>query len=168
MATPDAKNPFSATRAQRPADERLYLDDLKVGQRFLSSTIELDKASIIEFAQKFDPQPFHLDEQLAQHTLFQGLAASGWHTAALTMRLLVGGGLPIAGGIVGVNVELEWPRPTRPGDVLYVESEIVDVRPSQTRPTRGVVTARGETRNQRNEVVQRIQVKLIVPRRPSG
>src|SRR5260370_42047923 len=148
MATPDAKNPFSATPAQRPAGERLYLDDLKVGQRFLSSTIELDKASIIEFAQKFDPQPFHLDEQLAQHSLFQGLAASGWHTAALTMRLLVGGGLPIAGGSIGAGGEIAWPRPTRPGDILRVESEVMAVTPSRSRPDRGMVTVRSETKNQ--------------------
>jgi acyl dehydratase len=146
--------------------ERLYLDDLKVGQRFVSASCAVDKERMIDFAAEFDPQPFHLDEELAKGTLFRGLAASGWHTAALTMRLLVDGGLPIAGGLIGAHVEIDWPSPVRPGDILRVDSEILEVIPSQTRPDRGTVTARGETRNQRDEIVQVTKVKLIVARRP--
>src|SRR5882724_6337812 len=102
-------------------DEVYYLDDLQVGQRFTSGRLEIDADQIMAFAQQFDPQPFHLDDEAARGTMFGGLAASGWHTAALTMRLQVCGGLPLAGGIVGRRGEIEWPRPTRPGDVLYVE-----------------------------------------------
>lgn len=144
----------------------LYLEDLYPGQRFTSGSHTVEVAEIKAFAKQFDPQPFHLDEEAAQDTLFAGLAASGWHTAALSMRLQVEGGLPIAGGIVGVNGEISWPRPTRPGDMLHVESEVLEVRPSRSRPDRGMVTVRGETRNQRGEVVQSFTGKLFVPRRP--
>ena len=143
----------------------LYLDDLHTGQRFTSGTYALDEAQIIEFAREFDPQPFHLDAAAAKRTLFDGLAASGWHTAAITMRLNVDGRLPIAGGLVGLGGEIAWPKPTRPGDVLHVESEVVEVAPSRSRPDRGTVTVRSETRNQRGEVVQVTTVKLLVPRR---
>jgi len=146
------------------ADQRLYLDDLAVGQRFASAGHALDEQQIRSFASQFDPQPFHLSEETAKDTLFGGLAASGWHTAALTMRLLVGS-LPIAGGIVGVGGEIGWPRPTRPGDVLRVESEIVEIAPSRSRPDRGMVTLRSETRNQRGEILQNLTAKLVVPRR---
>jgi acyl dehydratase len=145
-------------------DQRLYLDDLAVGQRFASAGHALDEQQIRSFASQFDPQPFHLSEESAKDTLFGGLAASGWHTAALTMRLLVGS-LPIAGGIVGVGGEIGWPRPTRPGDVLQVESEIVEIAPSRSRPDRGLVTLRSETRNQRGEILQNLTAKLVVPRR---
>ena len=148
------------------ASQLLYLDDLHVGQRFASGTASLDERAITEFARQFDPQPFHLDGEAAKRSLFGGLAASGWHTAAVTMRLNVGGGLPIAGGIVGLGGELSWPKPTRPGDVLRVESEVVEVSPSRSRPDRGTVTVRSETRNQRDEVVQIATMKLLVPRRP--
>src|SRR5215471_7060131 len=103
----------------------LYLEDLHVGQRFISDTYKIDQAGITSFAAEFDPQPFHLDRAAAQASVFGGLAASGWHTAAVTMRLLVNGGLPLANGIIGLGGELTWPRPTRPGDTLRVESEIV-------------------------------------------
>jgi acyl dehydratase len=146
-------------------DKRLYLDDLHVGQRFTSGTHALDEHQIKTFAAQFDPQPFHLDEEAASDTVFGGLAASGWHTAAITMRLLVGGGLPIAGGLVGVGGEIGWPNPTRPGDILHVESEVVEVTPSRSRPDRGMVTVRSETRNQRGEVVQTLTANLVVPRR---
>jgi acyl dehydratase len=146
--------------------ERLYLDDLHVGQRFMSGTHAVDEDQIMRFAREFDPQPFHLDGDAARDTLFVGLAASGWHTAAITMRLLVDGGAPIAGGIVGLGGEISWPRPTRPGDVLQVESEVVHVAPSRSRPDRGIVTIRSETRNQRGDVVQLFVAKVVVPRRP--
>jgi acyl dehydratase len=147
---------------------RLYLEDLAVGRRFTSATHAIDAAQIKAFAGQFDPQPFHLDEKKAKGTLFAGLAASGWHTAAITMRLLVESGLPLAGGIIGAGGEISWPRPTRPGDVLRVVSEIEQVTPSRSRADRGTVRVRSETRNQRDEVVQVLIANLIVPRRASS
>ena len=143
----------------------LYLDDLQVGQRFTSGSHAIDERQITAFAHEFDPQPFHLDGEAAKETLFRGLAASGWHTAAITMRLNVQGGLPLAGGIVGMGGELAWPHPTRPGDVLHVESEVLEVKPSRSQPDRGIATIRSETKNQRGEVVQLCTMKLFVPRR---
>ena len=128
----------------------------------------MDEAQIKAFAGQFDPQPFHLDDATAKDTLFAGLAASGWHTAAITMRLLVDGGAPIAGGVVGAGGEIAWPKPTRPGDILQVKSEILDVTPSRSRPDRGMVTMRSETFNQRGEIVQTLTAKLVVPRRPAA
>ena len=151
------------TTVQRTS-ELLYLDDLHVGRRFTSGTHALDERQITAFAREFDPQPFHTDHEAAKATVFHGLVASGWHTAAITMRLQVNGGLPIAGGIVGLGGEVAWPTATRPGDVLHVESEVVEVVPSRSRPDRGRVTVRSETRNQRGEVVQTATVKLLVPR----
>jgi acyl dehydratase len=145
-----------------------YLEDLHVGQRFASGAHAVDEAQIKAFAGQFDPQPFHLDEATAKHTMFAGLAASGWHTAAITMRLLVDGGAPIAGGVIGAGGEIAWPKPTRPGDILQVKSEILDVTPSRSRPDRGMVTVRSETFNQRGEIVQTLTAKLIVPRRPAA
>jgi acyl dehydratase len=147
------------------SDNRLYFDDLQIGQRFTSRAYVVDEEQIKSFARLFDPQPFHLDHEAAKNSLFSGLAASGRHTAAITMRLLVEGGLPLAGGVIGAGGELDWPNPTRPGDTLQVESEVLEVRPSQSRPDRGVATVRSLTRNQRNEVVQRLTAKLIVGRR---
>jgi acyl dehydratase len=151
--------------AECGTQERLYLDDLAVGRRFTSKTHAVDAAQIKAFAAQFDPQPFHLDEAAAQDTLFAGLAASGWHTAAMTMRLLVESGLPLMGGIVGAGGEISWPKPTRPGDVLHVVSEIEEIVPSRSRPDRGMVRVRSETRNQRDEIVQVLIAKLVVPRR---
>jgi len=148
-------------------DEIYYLEDLYVGQRFTSGRLEVDADQIRAFAEQFDPQPFHLDDEAAKSTLFGGLAASGWHTAAITMRLNVCGGLPIAGGIVGRRGTIEWPRPTRPGDVLHVESEVVSIETSATHPDRGRVTVRSETRNQGEEIVQIATMTLVVPRRRS-
>ena len=146
----------------------LYLDDLSPGQRFTSATHQLDSRQLIAFAAQFDPQPFHLDENAAADTFFGGLAASGWHTAAITMRLLVTSGPAVAGGIVGAGVEVSWPKPTRPNDRLHVESEIIDVAPSRSRPERGTVTMRSETRNQHGDVVQLMIGRLVVPRRVEG
>ena len=144
--------------------EPLYLDDLVVGQRFTTRSHEIDAAQIVAFARQFDPQAFHLDDEAARETLFGGLAASGWHTAAITMRLLVGDGAPFAGGIVGAGAEVSWPGPTRPLDVLRVVSEVVDITPSRSKP-RGIVTLRSETLNQHGEVRQLMISKLVVPRR---
>ena len=145
---------------------KLYLEDLAVGQRFESVTHEMTAEAIKRFGAEFDPQPFHLDEEAAVDSLFGGLAASGWHTASVTMRLLVEGGAPIAGGVIGAGGEVTWPRPTRPGDVLQVTSEILEIKPSRSRPDRGMVTVRSETRNQKGETVQVMVSKLVVPRRP--
>jgi acyl dehydratase len=144
-----------------------YLDDLQVGDRFTSAEYALDEAQIKAFAAEFDPQPFHLDHEAAKASLFGGLAASGWHTAAITMRLLVGGGLPLAGGIIGAGGEISWPKPTRPGDVLHVETEVLSVTPSRSRPERGMVVVRSETRNRQGDGLQLSVYKLVVPRRPA-
>ena len=147
-------------------DDLLYLDDIRVGQRFSSASHAMDEAQIKAFAAQFDPQPFHLDEHAARNSLFGGLVASGWHTAAITMRLLVSGGAPIAGGLVGAGAEISWPQPTRPGDILQVDSEVVGVRQSRSRPDQGMVSIRSETHNQRGEIVQVLTAKLLVPKRP--
>src|SRR5215218_3811006 len=118
--------------------QQLYLDDLDVGQRFKSGSYLMEAARIKEFAAEFDPQPFHLDETAAEASVFRGLAASGWHTAAVTMRLMTGS-VPLAGGLVGVGGEIAWPRPTRPGDTLHLESEIAEIRESKSKPDRGIV-----------------------------
>lgn len=143
----------------------LYLDDLQAGHRFTSAEHVLDEAQIKAFATQFDPQSFHLDHEAAKASLFGGLAASGWHTAAITMRLLVCGGLPFAGGIIGAGGEISWPKPTRPGDVLHVDTEVVSVTPSRSRPDRGMVVVRSETRNQHGDVLQHSVYTLVVPRR---
>lgn len=148
-------------------DGRLYLDDLTIGQRFASAERVLDKAQITAFATAFDPQPFHLDDAAAKGTLFGGLAASGWHTAAVTMKLLVES-LPIAGGIIGAGGEIAWPRPVRPGDALHVETEVIDISRSKSRRDRGSATLRSETRNQRGEVVQATTIRIIVPARQAA
>lgn len=145
----------------------LYFDDLSVGRKFTSGTKLVDAAEIKAFARQFDPQPFHLDEETAKPTFFKGLAASGWHTMAMTMKLMVEGGLPVAGGIVGAGGEINWPQPTRPGDVLQVFSEVIEARPSKSRPDRGMVTVRSETRNQRGEVLQVLVAKLVAPKAPA-
>lgn len=144
----------------------LYLEDFTVGQRFVSATHRIDADQIKAFASRFDPQPFHSDEVAAQTSFFKGLAASGWHTAAITMSLLVKSDMPIAGGLIGAGGEISWPRPTRPGDVLQVESEILAVTPSRSRPERGTITVKSETRNQNGEVVQVLTSKMLVWRRP--
>jgi len=152
----------------RTDSEQLYLDDFQVGQRFASASHALDEVQIKAFAGQFDPQPFHLDEQTASKSLFGGLAASGWHTASITMRLLVTSGMPVAGGVIGAGCEINWPIPTRPGDVLTVESEVLKVSPSRSRPDRGIVTIRSKTHNQAGEIVQEMTSKLVVFRRPDS
>jgi acyl dehydratase len=148
--------------------ERLYLEDLHEGQRFVSASREITAAEIKAFAAEFDPQPFHLDEAAAERSFFGGLAASGWYTAALTMRLLVDGGLPLAGGVIGASGQLSWPRATRPGDVLHVEAVIEKITPSRSRPDRGMLTVRLETRNQRGETAQLFVVSVLAFRRPAA
>jgi acyl dehydratase len=145
----------------------LYFEDLHIGHRFVSVTHLIDEIQIKDFAAQFDPQPFHLDADAAKDSLFKGLVASGWHTAAISMRLLVTSALPIAGGIIGMGAEIVWPHPTRAGDTLHVESEIQNLRRSRSRAGRGIATVRSETLNQRSEVVQVLTAKLVVPCRDS-
>jgi acyl dehydratase len=154
-----------ADTTDRP--NRRYLDDFATGQRFESGPLTLSADAIMAFARSFDPQPFHTDPEAARDTLFAGLAASGWHTAAVTMRLLVDSGFgDIAGGMIGRGIEgLGWPRPVRPGDTLRVFSEIVEVRRSASRPDRGTVRMKSETRNQNGEIVQEMTATLMVPAR---
>lgn len=142
-----------------------YFDDFAVGQRFETGTYTLDSEELFEFARRYDPQPFHLDAEAAARSVFRGIAASGWHTAALTIKLLVESDLAIAGGIVGRVIEtLEWPRPVRAGDTLVVRSEVLDVSASRGRPG-GKVRMRSETLNQEGEVVQAMTALLLVPSR---
>jgi acyl dehydratase len=143
----------------------VYLEDLRVGQQFTSGTYLMEESAIKAFAAAFDPQPFHLDEAAGRATIFGGLAASGWHTAAATMRLLVTGGLPFATGLIGLGGEISWPRPTRPGDTLRVESEILAILPSRSKPTQAIVTVRSITFNQNAEEVQLLTSKILVYKR---
>ena len=146
-----------------------YLEDFAVGQTFGSGRLTVNADQIKAFAAAFDPQPFHLDEGAARQTFFKGLAASGWHTAALTMRLLVESDLKPAGGVIGAGFdEFRWPLPVRPGDELRVESEVLDVRPSKSRPNQGLIKVRTTTLNQRGEAVQIHVGNLLVPRRPAS
>jgi acyl dehydratase len=144
----------------------LYLDDFAVGQRFLTGKLIVEAAQIKTFAAEFDPQPFHLDERTAETSIFRGLAASGWHTAALTMRLIVDSDFKPAGGIIGAGLEeFRWPNPVRPGDQIHVECEVLDVRSSKSRPTQGLLKVRNTTLNQNGAAVLVQVVNLVVPRR---
>jgi acyl dehydratase len=146
-----------------------YLEDFTAGQKFGGAErVRVDAARIKSFAAEFDPQQFHLDESAARASIFRGLAASGWHTAAMTMKLLVASELKPAGGIVGAGFdEFRWPTPVRPGDELRVESEVLEVRPSKSRPDQGLIKVRTTTLNQRDETVQVNVGTLLVPRRPT-
>jgi acyl dehydratase len=152
--------------ASKSALNALFLDDLHVGQRFSSGSHTIDEVQIKAFAAQFDPQSF--DGEAAKATLFGALAASGWHTAAITMKLLVESGLPLRGGIIGSGGEISWPKPTRPGDALTVFSEIEDVTPSRSRPDRGMIRVRNETRNQHGDIVEILIANLVVPRRSAA
>lgn len=146
----------------------LYFEDLAVGQTYATGSRTMDLESIRAFAAEFDPQPFHLDEAAARSSVFGALVASGWHTAAVAMRLMVDGELRVAGGLVGLGLEeLRWPRPVRPGDTIRVASEVLELRESRSRPDRGLVRVRNTTRNQDGEPVMVHVVTMIVPRRPS-
>ena len=149
-------------------DERggLYLEDVKVGQTFTSETYVMDSPRLKAFAAEFDPQPFHIDETAAKESVFQGLAASGWHTATVAMRLLATSGPRFANGILGLGAEISWPRPTRPGDTLHLDTEIAEITPSRSKPDRGIVTIRSTMLNQNSETVYVLKAKLLVPKRP--
>jgi acyl dehydratase len=145
---------------------KYFFEDFVVGQVFATGRLQVDTDQIKSFAKQFDPQPYHLDEEAAQKSPFRGLAASGWHTAALTMRLMVDGDFKPAGGILGVGFDaLSWPKPVRPGDELHAKSEILEVRPSKSRPDRGTIRVRTTTYNQNDEAVQQFTGNLLVPRR---
>jgi acyl dehydratase len=143
-----------------------YLEDFAAGQTFGSGQLRVDNERIKSFAAEFDPQPFHLHEEAARNSVFQGLAASGWHTAALTMRLLVESEFKPAGGVIGAGFdEFRWPRPVRPGDELHLKIEVLEARPSKSRPDQGLIKVRTTTLNQNDEAVQVNVGNLIVPRR---
>ena len=164
-----AAEPRSRTRGKHVVisdDQKLYLEDLYVGQRFISDTYVMEEERIKEFAAEFDPQPFHLDAAAGNASVFRGLVASGWHTAAVAMRLLVTGGAPIANGLIGFGGEVAWPKPTRPGDTLQIESEVLEIRTSQSKPQQGTVTVRSTMHNQNGEAVYVLTAKLLVFRRP--
>jgi acyl dehydratase len=144
----------------------VYLDDLVPGMRISNGPVTVGADEIRAFATQFDPQPFHLDAEAAAGSFFGGLAASGWHTAAIGMRLLVTGGPRLAGGYIGAGGELGWTRPVYAGDSLTLDAEIVEIRTSRSRPERGIVTMRSELRNQRGEVVYKLLARMMVPRRP--
>ena len=147
-----------------PTEQKLYLDDIVVGQEFQSREQRVEADQIVAFAAQYDPQPFHTDAEAARATFFQGLAASGWHTMGITMNLLVRS-VPFAHGIIGAGAEISWPRPTRPGDVLHVKSKVIEIRPSQSKPDRATVILESLTYNQDGEVAQKLVSKLIAFRR---
>lgn len=144
--------------------KKLYLDDLTVGREFRSGEQSLDAEQIVAFASQFDPQPFHLDAEAAKGTFFQGLAASGWHTMAVTMKLIVES-VPFADGIIGTGGEISWPRPTRPGDTLHVRSKVLEIAPSRSKPDRAIVTVECLTFGQDNELRQKFTTKLVAFRK---
>jgi acyl dehydratase len=145
----------------------LYLDDLTPGRRFVTASQMLDEAGIIAFAAQFDPQYFHLDSEAAKDSLFGGLVASGWQVAGISMRLLVAA-MPISGGIIGTRGEIEWRRPSRPGDTLSVSAEVLSATPSKSRPDRGTAVVRMDTRNQSGETVQTATMTIVVRRRAAS
>ncbi len=147
------------------SDERLYLEDLAPGGKFSGGPVVMTEEAIIAFAKEFDPQPFHTDPEAAKSTVFKGLAASGWHTAAATMRMIVDGAMPFVGGSVGFGVEVSWLRPVRPGDELSVQVEILEIVPSSSKPNQAVVTVRTATINQNGETVQLMTSKNLAFRR---
>ena len=150
-----------------PPPRACYLEDLAVGQRYAGGTALVDAAAIKAFAAAFDPQPFHLDDHAAKTSIFGGLVASGWHTMALTMRMLVDGERRSLWGLVGLGADqLRWPRPVFPGDVLGAEWEVLEVRPSSTKPDRGTARLGITTRNQRGEIVLSLVTTILLPRRP--
>ncbi len=143
-----------------------YFEDLADGHKFVSPSLPIDADAITAFAAAFDPQPFHLDDEAARHTMFAGLAASGWHTASLSMRLCLASDFRPAGGILGIGGELSWLKPVRPGDALHVEIEVMETRLSRSRPGQGIVKVRVTTLNQHGEAVQTFTPTLFVDHRP--
>ena len=147
-------------------DELHYLEDFQVGQQWTSESVTVTAEEIKTFAAQFDPQVFHLDETQAEHTFFRGLAASGWHTAAITMRLLVGCGMKPAAGTIGAGVDdLKWPLAVRPGDTLHLEVEVLEIKSSRSKPERGIVRVQMRTLNQHGQAVQTCTANVVTPSR---
>ena len=140
--------------------EKQYLEDLQIGDKWVSREYPLTSDDIKAFASDYDPQPFHLDEEAAKDTFFQGLAASGWQTASITMRLMVET-IPIATGLIGAGGEINWPRPTRSDDSLHIVAEVIEIKPSRSKPDRGIITVQIDTLNQNNEPVQQFTCKMV-------
>ncbi|MGW3483982.1 MaoC/PaaZ C-terminal domain-containing protein [Rhodococcus indonesiensis] len=155
--------PVTTPRAIRP--DGLWLDDLAVGQRFVSEPYEVTKEAIVAFASDFDPQPYHLDSVAAAGTFFDGLVASGWHTAAITMRLLVQA-FPVATGLIGADGHLTWPSAVIAGDIVHVEAVIEKLVPSRSRPDRASIMLFYQTKNQHDEVRHQSTLRMLAWRRP--
>ena len=153
---------------ERTGGALLYFEDVQIGQAFRTASCIVTAEEIRAFAAQFDPQPFHVDADVARASMFGGLIASGWHTAAITMRLMLDGGPRFVNGSVGLGAELTWRRPVRADDRLHVVGEVIDTQPHQGRPDRGRVIMRVETRNQHDEVVQLQTARVLVPRRPQA
>jgi len=145
-----------------------YLHDFSVGQVFIAGPLEVTADEIKQFAQRYDPQPFHLDEAAAEASFFKGLAASGWMTGSLSMRLLTECGLNIPGGLIGAGVELSWPRPTFAGDVIRLETTVLELLPSRSKPDRGMIRIQSRTLNQREEEVMIMTARVLAPVRPDA
>jgi len=159
--------PAGASTAPKPIrDDGLWLDDLAEGMTFRSETYEVTRAEVTEFASRYDPQLYHLDDERARGTFFDGLAASGWHTAAVTMRLFATSGAPLATGVIGTDITLQWPSATRPGDILHLAITVDKIIPSGSRPDRASVIWSYQTLNQHGEVRQQTTARSIVWRRP--
>jgi len=146
------------------ARQALYLEDLAIGMKFNGGPETLTEAEIIAFAKSYDPQPFHTDPEAAKHTVFRGLAASGWHTMGLTMRMLVEA-VPLAGGLIGFGGEIAWPKPARPGDELFLECEIIGITPSRSKPTQAVISLKSTTKDQNRDAVQILTSKNLAFKR---
>jgi acyl dehydratase len=158
---------MSPVEPNEPNKPILYLEDLHIGQRFTAGPHLMTEERIKSFASEFDPQPFHLDDEAARPTVFQGLAASGWHTAAVAIKLMVESEMRFSSGLVGFGGELSWPKPTRPGDLLRLEAEVLQISPSRSKPQQGVVTVRNSLFNQAGETVYVLTAKILAFRRPS-
>lgn len=151
---------------QKNPEKTYFYEDFKIGDKYDSGPYHVTEEEIKEFASKYDPQPFHLDNEAAKNTVFKGLAASGWHTAAMSMNLLVRAIPPIEGGMIGRSIEkLQWYRPVRPGDILRYECEITDMRPSNSKKKLGIIHGESRTYNQKDELVQSLEVVMIAPRK---
>ena len=148
------------------AQKFIYLEDISVGQKFTAGSMTVTEESIIAFARQFDPQDFHTDPVKAKDTVFGGLVASGWHTASMSMRMILDATPKMKGGMIGRQVEkIGWPMPVRAGDVLSIEVEIMELRPSATNPSRGTIRTKNTTFNQKHEIVQEMEAIIFIPRR---
>ncbi len=164
--TADGSSATPSTAPEPIRADGLWLDDLAAGMTFRSDTYEVTAAEVVDFATRYDPQAFHLDDAQARGTFFDGLAASGWHTAAITMRLLATSGVPLATGVIGADISIKWPTATRPGDLLHLEITVDEITLSNSRPDRGNIVFSYDTINQHGECRQRTTARIIAWRRP--